>query len=489
MPGILWAEMSLRLFRDETRSPLRRALAVALLALPACVVKFTDRYSPIPNGGVTGPAADCSQVTPLPAEGAPAGDPRVRLIGRFADPVQTEIPVCDPTTLKPTDDVTVVPARPFEYSGTQIQFRFTGKNALVNIHLPPRAPVTDRVSGQPAFDPGDIMLFTLVVDDLPPVLFKVVPCNPVYSVASLLAKAGRPFAPGEHTVTVHRNSEALFGPAFFYDVAIEEGQLLPPIVRPRRIEIIGDSISCGYGILGLTATCPFSPATEDNYSAYGSLAARMLGAEVTTECWSGKGVYQNYSDEKFPDEPTDTPEQKKLKAERRAAAPGELMPLLWTRTLPSRGPLTLPEAPEIKWDFTKQDQPQVVVVNLGTNDVTRDDNFDNVPDGFDPVPYKDKFEVFLKDVRSKYKDAHVFVALSPMVSDQFPFPDARGIMRTSTRELVERLNAAGDAKMYFMELVEQGFRYGLGCDYHPSLEVHRIMAEQVAGAIRSKLCW
>jgi hypothetical protein len=40
-----------------------------------------------------------------------------------------------------------------------------------------------------------------------------------------------------------------------------------------------------------------------------------------------------------------------------------------------------------------------------------------------------------------------------------------------------------------MELVEQGTRYGLGCDYHPNLTVHQIMAQQTIGAIRSKTCW
>jgi hypothetical protein len=34
-----------------------------------------------------------------------------------------------------------------------------------------------------------------------------------------------------------------------------------------------------------------------------------------------------------------------------------------------------------------------------------------------------------------------------------------------------------------------GERYGLGCDYHPNLDVHRIMADQLAAAIRSKTCW
>jgi hypothetical protein len=40
-----------------------------------------------------------------------------------------------------------------------------------------------------------------------------------------------------------------------------------------------------------------------------------------------------------------------------------------------------------------------------------------------------------------------------------------------------------------MDLVEQGFRYGLGCDYHPNAQVHAMMAKQVIGAVRSKTCW
>jgi len=83
----------------------------------------------------------------------------------------------------------------------------------------------------------------------------------------------------------------------------------------------------------------------------------------------------------------------------------------------------------------------------------------------------------------------MFLAVPPMVTDKFPLDNARSDFRDALRGIVSELNAAGDTKVYFIELIEMGVRYGLGCDYHPNLEVHRIMADQVAGAIKSKTCW
>src|SRR6476620_9643968 len=88
------------------------------------------------------------------------------------------------------------------------------------------------------------------------------------------------------------------------------------------MEFIGDSITCGYGIEGGNATCPFEvklrdattdtgeplkkkngdplvitmPVTERQYLSYTAAAARALDADAVTICWSGKGVYKNYKD-------------------------------------------------------------------------------------------------------------------------------------------------------------------------------------------------
>ena len=76
-----------------------------------------------------------------------------------------------------------------------------------------------------------------------------------------------------------------------------------------------------------------------------------------------------------------------------------------------------------------------------------------------------------------------------MLTDQFPLEHARQRLREALLRIVAERSKAGDGQVYAMDLVEMGFRYGLGCDYHPNLEVHAIMAQQLTGAIKSKTCW
>lgn len=414
----------------------RTAAVAAVFLLPACVVRLSDRNSPLPNGGVTGPAADCSQVQPL-SKGAPGGEAKPKLVGRF--------------------DVTD-PNRPrFDWSGNYISARFRGTEVTVGIEAP-----------------ADV-LFTAVVDDLPPLKFTAVPGRTGYLIAGADGPLGKLDASKEHEITLHRNTEALFGPVTFTGFNFGPGgEILPPTVRPRRIEIIGDSITCGYGNEGKNATCPFSvevrpgtfvPITENNYLAYGSIAGRTLEADVVTVCWSGKGVVLNYREQ-------DNDKDAKV-----------TVPDLWLkRTLGSVGD-------EPPWDFATEPQPQVVVINLGTNDFSRDVDQNQIADGIDLDRFRAGYATFLEEVRKRRPDAHIFIALPPMITDQFPLDNARSNARSILRGLAEERNAAGDPKVYFIELVEQGVRYGLGCDYHPNLEVHRIMAEQVVGAIRTKTCW
>src|SRR5262249_55834695 len=101
--------------------------------------------------------------------------------------------------------------------------------------------------------------------------------------------------------------------------------------------------------------------------------------------------------------------------------------------------------------------------------------------------FEDDYFTFVHDtVRKNRPNAHIFLALPPMVTDKFPLDNTRSDMRRILNDVVTRMN---DPKVYFIELVQMGTRYGLGCDYHPKLTVHQIMADQVAGAIQTKTCW
>src|SRR5690606_18809178 len=122
---------------------------------------------------------------------------------------------------------------------------------------------------------------------------------------------------GEHVVEVYRRTEAHLGESVFLGLRPGSGELLAPPPPPdRRIELIGDSISCGYGNEGPDMNCGFPPDTEHHHLSYGALAARERGAELVTIAWSGKGVVCNYGDE--PDSCRDP------------------LPLYYDRTLPER---------------------------------------------------------------------------------------------------------------------------------------------------------
>ena len=76
---------------------------------------------------------------------------------------------------------------------------------------------------------------------------------------------------------------------------VEGGAVVPsPWPYSHRIEFIGDSLTCGYGIEGAKATCGFAGDPESAFSTYAMTASRDLDAAAHVICFSGKGVHQNY---------------------------------------------------------------------------------------------------------------------------------------------------------------------------------------------------
>ena len=57
--------------------------------------------------------------------------------------------------------------------------------------------------------------------------------------------------------------------------------------------MVGDSISAGYGTLGTLNDTDCFP-TESHWDTYEAIAARAVGAEVSTIAASGHGMYRNY---------------------------------------------------------------------------------------------------------------------------------------------------------------------------------------------------
>jgi lysophospholipase L1-like esterase len=246
-----------------------------------------------------------------------------------------------------------------------------------------------------------------------------------------------------HQVELYRRTEALFGDTRVLGVELGGGALLPPpAAATRRIEIVGDSITCGYGNEGADQYCNFSADTENHHLTYGAIAARNLGAELSTVAWSGKGIVYNYD--------TDT---------------WEPMPELYDRTLPGDETSS--------WDFSWQ--PDVIVIHLGTNDFSTDG---------DPTPalFTGAYESFLAFVREKNPAAHI-IAMVPTLLSGTDLSSAESAIQAA----VQARNAAGDADVeaWSMTIVSEGW----GCDWHPSLQTHASMGAALTAKLESAMGW
>eukprot|EP01119_Soliformovum_irregulare_P010140 TRINITY_DN2472_c0_g4_i2.p1 TRINITY_DN2472_c0_g4~~TRINITY_DN2472_c0_g4_i2.p1 ORF type:complete len:174 (-),score=28.82 TRINITY_DN2472_c0_g4_i2:721-1209(-) len=68
-----------------------------------------------------------------------------------------------------------------------------------------------------------------------------------------------------YDLVIAKRTEAFVGIITFQGLTLNDGAQLVAIAQSgRRIEFIGDSITCGYGDVG-KYPCSFSPETEDNY--------------------------------------------------------------------------------------------------------------------------------------------------------------------------------------------------------------------------------
>lgn len=100
---------------------------------------------------------------------------------------------------------------------------------------------------------------------------------------------------GEHTARILRVTEGM-DPIEVKSVAIIGlvPQLLDkPSERPLRLAFIGDSITCGYGVVGASTTAGYLTHEQDSSRSYAYLTAELLNAEVQLSGASGKGIVAN----------------------------------------------------------------------------------------------------------------------------------------------------------------------------------------------------
>jgi lysophospholipase L1-like esterase len=234
------------------------------------------------------------------------------------------------------------------------------------------------------------------------------------------------------------------GTSKFLGFQLNQGAgLLPASAAERHLEVIGDSITAGYGNEGASNKEHFSPGTENAYWTYGAVTARAFGADYVCIAWSGRCLW-----------------------------PYNTIPSIYDRTLPLEADST--------WNFTGP-KPQVVLIDLGSNDFAH-----GAPE---EEGWVKAYHEFIAHIRTNYPDTVVYLAIGPMVSDSWPAPKTLTTVRGYIQRVIQESNASGDAKIHYLEFAPQDGSTGYGADWHPSLKTHQRMAQTFIEAIQKDLGW
>jgi lysophospholipase L1-like esterase len=320
------------------------------------------------------------------------------------------------------------------WPGTGVSFAFTGTSATIGL---------DAVEGTNSVD--------LIIDGGEPTVISNVSGTNIFTPSGL--------EQGDHSVVLRKRSEPSFGSIFVGNVTTD-GTLVADEIPTRQIELIGDSITVGYGLDGVNP-CVNSAALENNPKTYGALAAEALNADYSVVAWSGRGVVRN-----LPDGSSDT---------------SPLIPELYTRYGANDA--------DDSYTFPETWEPGAVVINLGTNDFGYL-GFDMTGqpytrDPLDPSVYTDGMVEFAQSIQTYYPDVHFFLLSSPMLSDTYP--TAADAQHTTQANALNATVAQLGAQAHFVEWPTQGS--DVGCDYHPNAATHAAEGEVLAEAIAAVLGW
>lgn len=405
----------------------RVASVGCLLALVAACAADQDspgaKVDPVVAAGEPGPST-----APVPKPDAPApapedpGPPAVRYVGRF-DTRDAAGPIA-------------------AWPGARVIARFSGTE--VSVELDER--VESWMDGSPS--EWDVILDGKLGDKL-----VTRPGRARYTLAKDLAK-------GTHEVELYRRSEAQNGVTQILGFDFGGGALLPPPLRKaRRVEIVGDSQSTGFGVEGrgyADLDCPgpdHASRWQSFRRAWGARLGESLGAEVHAAAFSGKGMVKNIW---RPDR--------------------EAMPEVFLRANPLD--------PSSTWDF-KAWAPHAVVVMIGGNDFA-----EGQPDegganrAATAAEFTAAYRTFVSMLLGAHPGVKVFLATSPSARDEGGRAARTRIAQTIATVAGEHPGDVVDATPAVAPPTELD-----GCNGHGNDAFHTRVAAEIGEKVRARLGW
>ncbi len=254
----------------------------------------------------------------------------------------------------------------------------------------------------------------------------------------------------EHTLLICKATEAQNGYIDFLGLMCPE--LLPlEKNKERKIEFIGDSITCGMGLDTSETPCDSAQWYDQHnaYLAYGPLVCRQLNADWLLSSVSGIGMIRNWN------------------------SPGPTMPDVYDNTY-----LNMDSA--LKWD-AKIFIPDLVSICLGTNDFSDGDGSYERGE-LDSAGFVAEYIRFVKRIRNRYPHAQICCLSSPMLSGQ----KSAQLQKNLSHVIQHMKDVENDNKVHMFVFSQVS---ASGCSGHPDEQEHREIAKELLPFFRKVMDW
>ncbi len=235
-----------------------------------------------------------------------------------------------------------------------------------------------------------------------------------------------------HELTLVKITEAAMSHVAIHEIYADNGLLeISSEDDRKKIEFIGDSITCGYGVLAPPVS-EYTVRDEDGELSYSNFVAKGLDLDARWVSISGYGVYVDYQGNPELVLPKYYPYQNKYVDD----------------TLPA------------DYDEFK---PDLIIVNLGTND-SGHLHKPEIEQGF-----YDAYEKFLYYLREVHPEANILCVLGTLAPGFYKYVD----------KVLTKVKAQGFERIYGLELPEHDVANDGIADGHPSRFTHKKDADRI----------
>lgn len=241
-----------------------------------------------------------------------------------------------------------------------------------------------------------------------------------------------------HILTICKSTESNIG--YLELASIECKSLVKLTSLPaRKIEFIGNSITCGMGADASEIPCGKGEWYDQNnaFESYGVLTAQALNAQWHLTSYSGIGLMKSCCDLKLT------------------------MPQVFNK-------INLRDN-TIPWDFNRY-IPDVLSICLGQNDGIQNSEV-----------FCRNYIVFIEQIRKHYPETTIILLSSPMADSQL-----RQAQMGYLTTVEKHFKTKGDKNIYHYVFAKQ---FKDGCSFHPDRKEHEIIAKELVAFIQKTKNW